>query len=411
MNNKRKFGVIKFQTIGLLSFSLYVASTYLAQDVIFPSSYNTLFLYLFLAWGALNAVYTKTIKIRMISFWMMVVMGYGLLTMLYSPNKGIFEGQFYFLIVNFIITLVLSQISFNSQAILFLCWTYAVSAAVLTLMLIATGNMTDSTGRLGNEVFGNANNLALLLMLGVMYAFYILIFFGDTIWKRALLAACIALSYYAMFLSGGRKFIVVPIVFLYVLLMFKTDSAGRKHIIKYTVVIAVIVFILYQLIMNVPAFYGVIGQRMEGLFSLISGNGVVDASAEERSLMAQMGLRRWMGSPLFGYGFDSFKYYNRAMTGNFYYSHNNYVELLHDLGLIGFVIYYSFYFKLLKTGVAAEQIPVHARAFPVATVLAFLVYEVGAVNYSSTHAMIMMFLAFVVGNDVDKSWQGERKYE
>lgn len=411
MNNRRKFGVIKFQTIGLLTFSLYVASTYLAQGVIFPTSYNTLFLYLFLAWGALNAIYTKTVKIRTISFWMMMVMGYGLLTMLYSPNKQIVEGAFYFLIVNFVIALVLSQISFDKKSVLFLCWTYTLSAAVLTLMLIVTGNMTDSTGRLGNEAFGNANNLALLLMMGVMYAFYLLIFFADALWEKAVLAVCIALSYYAMFLSGGRKFIVVPIVFLYVLLMFKTDSAGRKHIIKYTIVIAGIVFILYQLIMNVPVFYDVIGYRMEGLFNLISGSGNVDASAEERSFMVQLGLRRWTERPLCGYGFDSFKYYNRAMTGNFYYAHNNYVELLYDLGLTGFVVYYSFYFKLLITGIVEKKIPVYARSFPVATVLAFLVYEVGAVNYSSAHAMIMVLLAFVVENDADKSWQGERKYE
>lgn len=127
--------------------------------------------------------------------------------------------------------------------------------------------------------------------------------------------------------------------------------------------------------------------------------------------MVQLGLRRWTERPLCGYGFDSFKYYNRAMTGNFYYAHNNYVELLYDLGLTGFVVYYSFYFKLLITGIVERKIPVYARSFPVATVLAFLVYEVGAVNYSSAHAMIMVLLAFVVENDADKSWQGERKYE
>ena len=409
--NKARKSIIKFQSIGLLLFGLYVVSTYLAQDVILPASYNTLFLYLFLGWGILNVFFAKRLRINAMAGWMLVVMGFSLLTMVYSPNKSIFTGQFYLLIVNFTITLFLSRISFDRREVLLVCWVYVLSAAALTLLLMATGNMSDSTGRLGNEVFGNANTMAFLLMLAVMYAFFLMVYFSNAVWKKALLILCVALSYYAMFLSGGRKFIVIPIVFLYALLMLKVDKAGKKHIIKYTAIIAVMVFILYQLIMNVPAFYDVMGKRIEGLFNLFSGGGTVELSAAERNQMAQMGLQQWTHSPILGYGFDSFKYYNQKMTGHFYYSHNNYVELLYDLGLIGFILYYAFYFKLLKTGLFSKAVPMYARAFSVATAVSFLVYEFGAINYSSTPAMIMLAVAFAMQGCDGKTDQGDICYE
>lgn len=396
MNKKTNFYNINLQSITRVFFCLYIASTYLAQDVILSSSYNSLFLYLFLIFGIIGIFISKALKLNKMSYWMLLFMGYSIVTMSYSPTKDIFSGQFYLLLVNCIIISILSQLEFNKRLLLCICWVYSLSAGLLTIFLIGTGNMIDSTGRLGNEAFGNANTLALLLMIAVMAAFYLLIYFSDSIWKKVILVFCIGLSYYSMFLSGGRKFVIVPIVFLYILLFFKADKKGRRHIIRYTLIIIAVIIILYQLIMKVPAFYQVIGSRMEGLFNTFLGVGDAEASAESRGTMIEIGLKKWLSSPIWGYGFDSFKYYNLAMTGGFYYAHNNFVEILYDLGIVGFILYYYFYFKILKKSLVCFDMPANARAFSVATIISFLIYEFGAVNYSSTPAMIMLFLAYKV---------------
>lgn len=59
-----------------------------------------------------------------------------------------------------------------------------------------------------------------------------------------------------------------------------------------------------------------------------------DASSFERLDMIQYGLRMWQQSPLWGHGNEAF----RVEYGK--YSHNNYVELLANYGLIGFSFYY-----------------------------------------------------------------------
>lgn len=74
--------------------------------------------------------------------------------------------------------------------------------------------------------------------------------------------------------------------------------------------------------------------------------GMINAFCPDLIAIHKPAVNKWDRSPIWGYGFDSFKYYNRLMTGHFYYSHNNYIELLYDLGIIGFAIYYWFYWKL-----------------------------------------------------------------
>ena len=113
--------------------------------------------------------------------------------------------------------------------------------------------------------------------------------------------------------------------------------------------------------------------------------------------MIEIGFNKWMDSPIWGYGFDSFKYYNRLMTGHFYYSHNNYIELLYDLGIIGFAIYYWFYWKLFYVAWKGKNsYTPEIRAFVIGIVFSMLVFEYGAVNYTVTSTQIMLFFAYTL---------------
>lgn len=381
-------------SIGTFIFCAYIATVYLAQDLFLPASLNSVFLHLFWGWGILNIILSKRIKVYDISMWILVFMAFGLISMLYSPVKGILTGQFYITMVNFVIILFLSQINFTKRFFCQIGWTYVVSSIVLILWMILSGNMSDSAGRLGTDVFGNANSMATLLMTATLYSFFLLVYEDSHGIKKIILIAGVALNYYAMFLSGGRKFVIVPMVFLYILLLFKTDSEGRKHAIKYTAIIITVAAIVYLLIMNVPTFYEVIGWRMEGLLNLLLGTGEADFSTVSRVDMIDYGLEQWLQSPIWGYGFDSFKYYYGSITGVVAYSHNNYVELLFNLGIAGFLIYYAFYFRVIIKGFSLKNnIPVYAKAFSIAVIIACLVYEFGAVTYSSTSTIVMIYMS------------------
>ena len=392
--NLKHFLDININSVGLFLFYCYIASTYLAQDTIFPSSINSLFLYLFLGWGILHFILYRKIKICIISKWQIVFIAICLLTMIYSPTKQVVTGQFYSLLVVFILVLFFAQIEFKKEFIFQIGYVYAISAAFLDVWLLFSGNIHDTTGRLGNELLGNANILASLIMTSSIYITFLLVYGEKVKLKKIFLIFTLLLNYYVMFLSGGRKFIFVPIVSLYVLLLYKTDSIGRRHMMRYSIIIVSAIFAIYMIIMNIPIFYDSIGYRMDGLFNLFSGEGKVDFSSQERADMIDFGLSQWTKSPMWGYGFDSFKNYYGHRTGVFAYSHNNYVELLFDLGIIGFAIYYSFYIYIIKRVLLSKGIiSNYARAFSAAVIVSFLIYEFGAVNYSSVASMIMIYLA------------------
>lgn len=393
--------VLSERSVGVALFCFYIFISSLANDMVLPSSIGSLTLYLFLGYSVLYILLNKKLKINRIIKWMLVFIAFCVFTMLYSPEKGFLSNsEFYLLIVNFILILFLSQYDININDIKKISWANILSGGVLIFILFARGNLTgfSTSNRFGQDLFGNSNILANLLMKSALYAIWLLVYSENKIIHKMVLTLCLVASYYGMFLSGGRKFIIIPAIFLYILLFFKRDSHGRKHLVKYTGVVIAIVIAVYYLIMNVPAFYAVIGERMESLFSFIrTGHSISGKSAEIRATMIEIGFNKWMDSPIWGYGFDSFKYYNRLMTGHFYYSHNNYIELLYDLGIIGFAIYYWFYWKLFYVAWKGKNsYTPEIRAFVIGIVFSMLVFEYGAVNYTVTSTQIMLFFAYTL---------------
>jgi O-antigen ligase len=142
----------------------------------------------------------------------------------------------------------------------------------------------------------------------------------------------------------------------------KKDKKGRNHFIFYSVLIFAIVALVYYLIMNVEVLYNGIGIRLEQLISGVSGTGEFDSSAEIRVKLRNIAFEKWTDSPVYGYGFDSFKYYSKAVTGRFYYSHCNYTELLYNGGIIGIIVYYSFYFIMLRRAIIDKKIPLNLES-------------------------------------------------
>ena len=402
--NERVFNrrmALSERSVGVALFCLYVFISSLANDMVLSSSVGSLTLYLFLGYSVLYILLNKKLKIDRMIKWMLVFIAFCVSTMLYSPEKGFLSNsEFYLLIVNFILILFLSQYDININDIKKISWANVLSGGVLIFILFARGNLTgfSTSNRFGEDLFGNSNILATLLMKSALYAIWLLVYSENKIIHKMVLTLCLVASYYGMFLSGGRKFIIIPAIFLYILLIFKRDSHGRKNLVKYTGVVIAIVIAVYYLIMNVPAFYAVIGERMESLFSFIrTGHSISGKSAEIRATMIEIGFNKWMDSPIWGYGFDSFKYYNRLMTGHFYYSHNNYIELLYDLGIIGFAIYYWFYWKLFYVAWKGKNsCTPEIRAFVIGIVFSMLVFEYGAVNYTVTSTQIMLFFAYTL---------------
>ena len=377
--------------------AVYTATGYFAQDMILPASINSLTLYVFLGYSLFAVLCYGKIKLTTIIGWEAICLAFSFVAMLYSPAFSIFDGTYYSLIVNFILVFILMQMPWNEERFEMILKTYVVSSGALIVILAATGKLEDSsdTGRLGQDLVGNANIFAVMLMVSAIYAIWLLVSSRKKSTKFFSLAFLIII-YIGMFLSGGRKYIIVPVVFLYILLVNKTDKKGRKHLLLYTFLIVAILFLLYQIIMNVEFFYDSIGNRFEDFFSLFDGGSDVDGSTIKRQKMIEAAWKTWPERPLFGHGFDSFKFYNaESVLGKMVYSHNNFVELLYNEGLVGFVVYYSFYAYLLYKAFKIKGQTLY-KGFVIGVIISWLFFEYFGITYNTTPTQIMLFLSFYI---------------
>ena len=334
---------IPITSIWFFMFIIYIVTSYIALEGLLPTYINSIALYAFLAYSVLAIIYTRKIRFTPMLLWESGFLLLAFISMLYSPSFSIFDGTYYSLIVNFIIVLVLTQMPWNKSRFALVLKTFVVSSVGLMIILMVTGliDLDESSGRFGESLTGNANIFACMLMMGALFSMWLLIY-CESVKGKVLYLLSIIILYIGMFMSGGRKYILIPIVFAYVILLYKFDKKGKRHPIKSTIIGLSMALIVYLLIMNVPVLYESIGNRFDSFFALFGDRDNADGSALNREKMIAAAIDEWIKSPVWGYGFDSFKYYNASnVTGRLYYSHNNYCELLYNQGLVGFVAYYS----------------------------------------------------------------------
>lgn len=225
---------------------------------------------------------------------------------------------------------------------------------------------------------GNANLLALQLTLGACLVWMLP--------RKAGIFPCLfafGAVAFAIAVTGSRKALLVGAFFvLLVLVQTITMLPKRRRWLSATVVV------------TLACAIGGLGIRwaVQHSFEIVAVERAVDyddSSYRTRAEMLEQGLRLWKAAPVFGNGLDAF----RGLSGQGTYSHNNYVELLCDLGVTGVLLFYAIHAQILCR---AFQAPWSVRVYCWFFVLALLLADLGYVSYASKQAiMILMLLAVV----------------
>ncbi len=265
-----------------------------------------------------------------------------------------------------------------------------IGATVLILYLIFTGQTNleeESAGRFGGNLTGNSNIFAAMYMLASIVTIYFLFLKKNKILKVSLLVV-FGLSVYALILAGGRKYILSVIIFIYLMFLQKQDKNDKKHILKYTIIFAIVVVLLYVLILNVPFLYDTIGYRFEGLVNYAGGDASNTEGVAKRGDMIAKGLELWLNNPIFGNGIDGFK----NLSGFGYYSHNNFIELLCNFGIVGFGLYYGMYVHIFTKLLKVKEKSILKKMF-CAFMICLCIFEISEITYSMH--IIHAFLVFI----------------
>ena len=190
--------------------------------------------------------------------------------------------------------------------------------------------------RMGLGGIEHPNTTAYNLFLTYACGFYLLIKKNNYKWVVCLGEVFIVIG---CLLTGSRK-VLITIVLLPILYII-VKSKNSLKLLGQVILVCVIVWGAYEFILNNEILYNLLGHRIEDIAGIFSGE---DKSAAGRNLLIDEGLAIALNHP-FGVGLNCMAYY----TSDGAYAHNEYIEILADLGWIAFFIYYCPIFsKVIK---------------------------------------------------------------
>lgn len=151
----------------------------------------------------------------------------------------------------------------------------------------------------------------------------------------ALIFLC--LSCYILLFTGSRKMLLLFSVSMFLTFIYK------KNIFNLYIICSFLVFfIFYENLLRYFPFHN----RFFSIFSFeFLSSSLIETSNNIRYEMALYAFDLFCSNPIFGNGYDSFRYL--APFDN-RYSHCGVLELLCNLGIIGFMIYTFFLYKIFK---------------------------------------------------------------
>ncbi len=193
--------------------------------------------------------------------------------------------------------------------------------------------------RLGGGI-ANVNSIGIYLSITTIVAFY------QAYFKEK--KYCYVFMIFALLVAlgtGSRKSIAMIALGIGLLLLMKyRENISLAAFAKLLVAVFALLIILNWM-STMPIFQGVFS-RISTMFGGESGE--IDGSAEARFTMIEIGWESFKKRPYTGVGISNSYLITQEYLGRSTYLHNNFIELLACVGIVGFLIYYAIYFYLIK---------------------------------------------------------------
>lgn len=271
---------------------------------------------------------------------------------------------------------------------------WAAAAMLLVRQLVTAGFDSAAWGRLGGDFGYNANYVGFIgAYAGILSGFNFFYFRK----KYGLLQLVVSLV--IVFLSGSRTSLAVIVIGVAFELLCEIRMS-RNCLVKVELFAICIFFACFMLWLcfNVPLFYEMLGVRIEGFISTLLGKELGGSDNIRFSMMSE-GMEVFFRHPILGIGIANSGFYSVYGT----YFHNNYVEVLADTGIIGFIVYYSFWFVILILTIQSlcrldkTDCLRHMLFCSIGIIIASLVGDIGTVSYfSENNLMVYPALFYMV---------------
>lgn len=371
--------------------------TLVANDLLIPSSICKVSIILLILTTILYVIFKNKciINVKKYNFfwWYLTFIAVSIIAMVYSPEGSFLNNSSYLLYTTTLILFCFCTLIDSFEKIIIVMRSYEWGSALLFFILYYTNNLfTDE--RIGGSFTGNSNTFALFMMVAFFFTSWLFLYYEKNKYKRIITGMIMIMDLITVLLSGARKSVIACMIYIVILFLYKQDKKGRRHFIRNIILIALVLFYVWKLMLNNPYLYNVVGNRMESLINQLLGNQVLikGSSSYLREEYRHAAILGWMKSPIWGHGYDSFHFYNAIVNGHNVYSHNNYTELLYNLGVIGFAVYYFEYLRLILLGFKSKD--TSTKAITIAGMIGILLTEYGQVDYNASIIMIFLFVLY-----------------
>ena len=385
---------ISTEKIWTVSMFLYIvcSTTFLHGDLVILSSVS---LYLFLLISLFNIFKTNQGKLKLNYFidsliFYAAIMIFG---MVYTKTEfGVTVTILYDYITMLILAICLYNYILTTGKIDAVLCAFVVASLSMCLYVYSLyGNdlfyilRTSKIVRIGDRL-SNTNEIGWYAAFGTIISIYMLAHKESGFFWKTVCIVEIVLGTILTFLSGSKMALIILASGAIVIFVISSIQAQTiKRSLKYIIIGILAICVLNYLLNNVEAFRS-IKERLDVYLGTIGGASVGDSSEIERAHYIKTGLDVFSNHILFGAGTASSTYYLGV------YTHNNFVEILMNSGLIGFLLFYFPYIRMLGENIRGLRHQKENHYFIISSALLFavLLCNWGVVYYYSRYYQLLL---------------------
>ena len=260
-------------------------------------------------------------------------------------------------------------------------------------------SMLNGNIRVGND-FTNANSIGLIVATSSIIQFYYLLKKEKRGYSIFLIPCVISLA-----ISQSRKALIMLIVGVAFMIVF--SNTQKSSLVKKVIRIIIAFFtvgILIYVLSQIDIFAGVFS-RFKTLFESMNGQRAEDI----RAVYRKIGMQQFYKTPILGIGIGNSLELLDSVGQNRTYLHCNFVEILASGGIIGFVIYYWVYVKLLKGLWKYRFYRLSTTNLCIVLLLLMLIMDYGMVTYYDKQ-QYLYFMCFFLQLEFIKNDYVKEKY-
>lgn len=261
---------------------------------------------------------------------------------------------------------------------------------LIMAVLLAANFLMNSTVRDGRYSLNVNENI---FGISAAYLFGFLMYAAKKAkWRKIFIDVMLVVLLLIILLTGSRKALLMAALFVVAFFLFWSPEKGSTDTVIRIIGLTAACIAAILLVMNVEVLYNAVGNRLESLYRQWILGEDVDGSAITRNNMIAIGLELFLSmNPIFGLGLNNFKY----LSGYWTYSHNNYIELLCSLGIVGILVFYVplIYFTVQAFLLWRKRVP--GAILPLTILVLQFVNDWGQVSYYSFQ--INIFLGIAIG--------------